>query len=73
MKKAALWSMLLALGPLNKAFDDLYWMGTPSRSTWALTRTDGIILYDTHCFKIEDECAQAVRLKLLAQQHEAAK
>jgi metallo-beta-lactamase class B len=29
------------------AFDDLYWMGTPSRSTWALTSSDGIILYDT--------------------------
>jgi metallo-beta-lactamase class B len=34
------------LGPI-KAFDDLYWMGTPSRSTWALTTSDGIILYDT--------------------------
>jgi metallo-beta-lactamase class B len=31
----------------KKAFDDLYWMGTPSRSTWALTTADGIILYDT--------------------------
>src|SRR5262245_6597331 len=31
----------------KKAFDDLYWMGTPSRSTWALTSTEGIILYDT--------------------------
>ncbi len=31
----------------KRAFDDLYWMGTPSRSTWALTTTDGIILYDT--------------------------
>jgi metallo-beta-lactamase class B len=31
----------------KKAFDDLYWMGTPSRSTWALTTSDGIILYDT--------------------------
>jgi metallo-beta-lactamase class B len=31
----------------KKAFDDLYWMGTASRSTWALTTTDGIILYDT--------------------------
>src|SRR6266849_2139013 len=31
----------------KKAFDDLYWMGTPSRSTWALTTNDGIILYDT--------------------------
>src|SRR5437763_515797 len=31
----------------KKAFDDLYWMGTPSRSTWALTISDGIILYDT--------------------------
>src|SRR5215813_2455829 len=32
----------------KKAFDDLYWMGTPSRSSWALTTSDGIILYDTH-------------------------
>jgi metallo-beta-lactamase class B len=31
----------------KKAFDDLYWMGTPSRSSWALTTTDGIIIYDT--------------------------
>src|SRR4029077_16823097 len=31
----------------KKAFDDLYWMGTSSRSTWALTTSDGIILYDT--------------------------
>src|SRR6201997_3804417 len=31
----------------KKAFDDLYWVGTPSRSTWALTTSDGIILYDT--------------------------
>jgi metallo-beta-lactamase class B len=31
----------------RKAFDDLYWMGTPSRSTWALTTNDGIIIYDT--------------------------
>jgi metallo-beta-lactamase class B len=31
----------------KKAFDDLYWMGTPSRSTWALTTNDGIIIYDT--------------------------
>src|SRR5499427_1750991 len=31
----------------KKAFDDLYWMGTPSRSTWALTTSDGIVLYDT--------------------------
>src|SRR5258707_7582447 len=28
--------------------DDLYWMGTPSRSTSALTTSVGIILYDTH-------------------------
>src|SRR5437763_15310110 len=34
------------LEPKN-AFYDLYWMGTPSRSTWALTTSDGIILYDT--------------------------
>ena len=31
----------------KKAFDDLYWMGTASRSIWALTTNDGIILYDT--------------------------
>jgi hypothetical protein len=31
----------------KKAFDDLYWMGTPTRSTRALTSSDGIILYDT--------------------------
>src|SRR5712691_619092 len=31
----------------KKAFDDLYWLGTSSRSTWALTTRDGIILYDT--------------------------
>jgi len=31
----------------KKAFDDLYWMGTASRSTWALTTSEGIILYDT--------------------------
>src|SRR5213594_3989753 len=31
----------------KKPFDDLYWMGTPSRSTWALTTSDGILLYDT--------------------------
>ncbi len=31
----------------KKAFDDLFWMGTASRSTWALTTSDGIILYDT--------------------------
>jgi metallo-beta-lactamase class B len=31
----------------KRAFDDLYWMGTPSRSTWALTSSAGIILYDT--------------------------
>ncbi len=31
----------------RQAFDDLYWMGTASRSTWALTTNDGIILYDT--------------------------
>ena len=31
----------------KQAFDDLYWMGTSSRSAWALTTGDGIILYDT--------------------------
>jgi metallo-beta-lactamase class B len=31
----------------KQAFDDLYWMGTASRSAWALTTRAGIILYDT--------------------------
>jgi metallo-beta-lactamase class B len=31
----------------KKAFDDLYWIGTASRSTWVLTTGEGIILYDT--------------------------
>src|SRR5262249_39476367 len=30
-----------------KAFDDLYWIGTPSRSSWVLTTSEGLILYDT--------------------------
>src|SRR5258705_916393 len=30
-----------------KAFDDLYWMGTPATSSWLLTSDDGYILYDT--------------------------
>jgi len=39
----------------EKAFDDLYWMGTRSRSTWALTTSDGIILYDTQGLYDADE------------------
>src|SRR5262249_14244247 len=31
----------------KKAFDDLYWMGTRSRSIWSLTPSHGFILYDT--------------------------
>jgi metallo-beta-lactamase class B len=31
----------------KQAFDELYWMGTASRSSWALATSDGIILYDT--------------------------
>src|ERR1051326_4705431 len=31
----------------QKAFDDLYWMGTSSRSSWVLISNDGLILYDT--------------------------
>ncbi|HEY4264583.1 MAG TPA: MBL fold metallo-hydrolase [Micropepsaceae bacterium] len=31
----------------KKAFDDLYWMGTASTSSWLLTSDDGYILYDT--------------------------
>src|ERR1700722_19216850 len=30
-----------------QAFDDLYWMGRPSTSSWLLTSDDGYILYDT--------------------------
>ena len=30
-----------------KAFDDVYWLGTPSTSSWLLTSNDGYILYDT--------------------------
>ncbi len=30
-----------------KAFDDVYWMGTPSTSSWLLTSDNGYILYDT--------------------------
>src|SRR5215475_2570092 len=30
-----------------KAFDDVYWFGTPSTSSWLLTSDDGYILYDT--------------------------
>jgi metallo-beta-lactamase class B len=30
-----------------QAFDDLYWMGTASTSSWLLTSNDGYILYDT--------------------------
>ena len=30
-----------------QAFDDLYWMGTLSTSSWLLTSDDGYILYDT--------------------------
>jgi len=31
----------------KKAFDDLYWLGTISRSSWVLTSNDRLILYDT--------------------------
>jgi len=30
-----------------KAFDDMYWLGTPRTSSWVLTSNDGYILYDT--------------------------
>jgi hypothetical protein len=30
-----------------KVFDDVYFMGTKDRSSWALTTSDGIILIDT--------------------------
>ena len=30
-----------------KAFDDVYWLGTLSTSSWLLTSNDGYILYDT--------------------------
>ena len=49
-----------------KAFDDLYWMGSASRSTWALTTSDGIILYDTQSvYNAEDVIAGGLKkLKL---------
>lgn len=31
----------------KQVFDDLYWLGTPSRSSWILSSSDGLILYDT--------------------------
>jgi metallo-beta-lactamase class B len=31
----------------KKAFDDVYWMGTPGESAWLLTSDEGYILYDT--------------------------
>jgi metallo-beta-lactamase class B len=31
----------------KKAFDEVYWMGTPGESAWLLTSDDGYILYDT--------------------------
>src|SRR5690348_5533765 len=46
----------------QKAFDDLYWMGTPSRSTWALTTSEGIILYDTQSvYDAEDVIAGGLK------------
>jgi metallo-beta-lactamase class B len=46
----------------KKAFDDLYWMGTASRSTWALTTSDGIILYDTQgVYDAEDVIAGGLK------------
>jgi metallo-beta-lactamase class B len=45
-----------------EAFDDLYWMGTASRSTWALTTSDGIILYDTQSvYDAEDVIAGGLK------------
>jgi len=31
----------------KKAFDDMYWLGSLSTSSWILTSSDGYILYDT--------------------------
>ena len=31
----------------KKAFDDMYWLGSLSTSSWVLTSNDGYILYDT--------------------------
>jgi metallo-beta-lactamase class B len=46
----------------KRAFDDLYWMGTPSRSTGALTSNDGIILYDTQSvYEAEDVIAGGLK------------
>jgi metallo-beta-lactamase class B len=37
-----------------KVFDDVYFVGTKDRSSWALTTSDGIILIDTS-FEYESE------------------
>ena len=45
-----------------KAFDDLYWMGTPSTSSWLLTSDDGYILYDTQgVYDAEDVLAAGLK------------
>src|SRR5437660_10793696 len=48
----------------KKAFDDLYWLGTPSRSSWALTASDGVILYDTHGVYDAEDLIVGCRKKL---------
>jgi len=45
-----------------QAFDDLYWMGTPSTSSWLLTSDDGYILYDTQrVYDAEDVLVDGIK------------
>ena len=47
-----------------KVFDDVYFVGTKDRSSWALTTSDGIILIDT-TYEYESEQAIVGGLKKL--------
>ena len=45
-----------------RAFDDLYWMGTLSTSSWLLTSDDGYILYDTQrVYDAEDVLVEGIK------------
>jgi metallo-beta-lactamase class B len=45
-----------------KAFDDMYWMGTASTSSWLLTSDDGYILYDTQrVYDAEDVLVDGIK------------
>jgi metallo-beta-lactamase class B len=45
-----------------KAFDDMYWMGSLSTSSWLLTSDDGYILYDTQrVYDAEDVLVEGIK------------